>query len=104
MSPYKFNGKVAHSAAVNSNLKAGYHGHVLSELCLVGAFPPHQCSLSEKLCFKVNRAGSHRRRTQTGDLVCVKVVQRYSRSRATLNALSHVSFILKLTVVDVDPA
>lgn len=41
MTSHKCNGKVAHSAAVNSNLKAGYHGPMLSELCLVGAFSRH---------------------------------------------------------------
>ena len=40
MGAHSCNGKVAHSAAVNSNLKAGYHGTALSELCLVGTFLP----------------------------------------------------------------
>jgi len=41
VSTHNCNEKIAHSAAVNSTLKAGYHGPVLSELCLVGAFLPH---------------------------------------------------------------
>ena len=92
-STHKCNGKIAHSAAVNSNLKAGYCGPVLSELCLVRGFLPQSCVLSDKPYFKINRAKSCRRRRQTGNLVCVKLLQRYSRSHATLNATKQAGVI-----------
>jgi hypothetical protein len=68
---HKHNGKIAHSAAVNSNSKAGHCGPVSSELCLVRGSLPRVCALSDELYFKVNKAGSCRKRRQTGNLVCL---------------------------------
>jgi len=93
MSAHGHDGKIAHSAAVNSNLKAGYRGPVLSELCLVREILPRMCGLSDELHFQVNRADCRRRRRQTGNLVCVKLLQRYSYSDATLSRMKRASVI-----------